>query len=207
MTVSDQSKDNRNPVRARHRDRISSVRTAVSGSREKCLRNLRKLSVLFSRRGERDGRGERTVRRVKEIVPRPPETILPENSFQWLYARRSPLAARRDQRGLNYTPFNHSDKYSLSGTSSADSRGGRLSSRRDSISLTDSCRARYISPDMYMRFIYRTYDARPGLLPEARILDLFFRGGGFALLRFYGIAHRRESERAGPVDPRYFAYQ
>lgn len=30
---------------------------------------------------------------------------------------------------------------------------------------------------------------------RARALDLFFRGGGFALLRFYGIAHRRE--RAG----------
>lgn len=27
-------------------------------------------------------------------------------------------------------------------------------------------------------------------------LDLFFRGG-FALLRFYGIVHRRASERAG----------
>lgn len=47
--------------------------------------------------------------------------------------------------------------------------------------------------------IYRTYDtrARDEAFTGARALDLFFRGGGFALLRFYGIAHRRESERAG----------
>lgn len=133
--------------------------------------------------------------------------VLPRRSILKLFsvALRSPLAARWDQRGLNYTPFNHSDKYSLRNFV------GGLAQRPIIIPARLYFAYRFmprsstvISRSICICVLYIGLMTRP--LPEARTLDLFFRGG-FALLRFYGIAHRRESERAGPVDPRYFAYQ